>query len=269
MNGQNDESRASDGARAGLTAPLPDPTVDNDTDSESETDDEILHDSDQNSAAREKERLRVMEAAGLVVQAAPPSHQRRRPPPPRPRPVSTASDIEARPAASPALSFATAAEEAPSESEQPAETDFTAEDAYAQWQKLQGNAGTASRQQTDQQALLAALSSLSHGQGQVQGETRKTWSSLVDSGTLATIPDQERKRQEAIFELIKTESGYLETLQLVVQEYYAKAQGLLEDKTVQVIFANIEDILLWSVVSISKYTLQWAARLTKSPDILL
>jgi hypothetical protein len=141
------------------------------------------------------------------------------------------------------VSFATAAEDVTEPSERETATDYTTQDAYAQWEQLQRAAGAGRAPNTDQQHLHAALTSLN------LSDMRKTWSSLVESGSLESIPEQERKRQEAIFELIKTESSYLETLQLVVQEYYSKAQTAVDDKTVQVIFANVEDILLWSVVS--------------------
>lgn len=79
----------------------------------------------------------------------------------------------------------------------------------------------------------------------------KTWSSLVDPSALATMPEPERKRQEAIFELIKSESTYLTALQRIVQEFFARLQPLLDDVASQVIFANIEDILMWSVTFLS------------------
>lgn len=79
----------------------------------------------------------------------------------------------------------------------------------------------------------------------------KTWSSLVDPSALATMPEPERKRQEAIFELIKSESTYLTALQRIVQEFFARLQPLLDDAASQVIFANIENILMWSVTFLS------------------
>ena len=83
------------------------------------------------------------------------------------------------------------------------------------------------------------------------GSLGKTWSSLVDPSALATMPEPERKRQEAIFELIKSESTYLTALQRIVQEFFARLQPLLDDAASQVIFANIEDILMWSVTFLS------------------
>ncbi|ELU37390.1 protein binding protein [Rhizoctonia solani AG-1 IA] len=51
------------------------------------------------------------------------------------------------------------------------------------------------------------------------------------------IPDDERKRQEAIFELIATES-----------KFYASMVQMLDEKSATVIFANVEDILLCNTV---------------------
>ena len=45
----------------------------------------------------------------------------------------------------------------------------------------------------------------------------KSWASLLDQSTLEGIPDMERKRQEAIFELINTEAAYVRDLQLIVE----------------------------------------------------
>lgn len=42
-----------------------------------------------------------------------------------------------------------------------------------------------------------------------------TWSSTMDPSELAVISPEERKRQEAIFELISTEKSYLRDLQLI------------------------------------------------------
>lgn len=63
------------------------------------------------------------------------------------------------------------------------------------------------------------------------------------------MPEKARKRQEAIFELIKSEESFLESLQSVVRVWFTKLQPLLDEKASLVIFANIEDILLWSAVS--------------------
>ncbi|KAF9650631.1 hypothetical protein BDM02DRAFT_1351141 [Thelephora ganbajun] len=78
-----------------------------------------------------------------------------------------------------------------------------------------------------------------------------SWASLVDKSALDGIPPQERKRQEAIFELIITESSYVRDLQLVVEIFYSKTMSLLDEKAVKVVFANIEDILLTNTAFLS------------------
>lgn len=71
-----------------------------------------------------------------------------------------------------------------------------------------------------------------------------SWSSLVDKDVLEGIPPAERKRQEAIFELIVTESAYVRDLQLIVEVFYTSLIDVLDQKATTVIFANVEDILL-------------------------
>jgi hypothetical protein len=44
-----------------------------------------------------------------------------------------------------------------------------------------------------------------------------SWASLVDKTALEGIPSDERRRQEAIFELINTEAAYVRDLQLIVE----------------------------------------------------
>jgi len=62
------------------------------------------------------------------------------------------------------------------------------------------------------------------GVGAVHGSTREgspafgtSWASLLDRTALEEIPKVERKRQEAIFELISTEADYVRDLQLIVE----------------------------------------------------
>ncbi|KAL1409574.1 hypothetical protein Q8F55_003565 [Vanrija albida] len=74
----------------------------------------------------------------------------------------------------------------------------------------------------------------------------KTWGSLVDPSVLSTMTTQERKRQESIFEFIATESSYVRDLQLIVGVFYAKLMTILDDKSLTVIFANVEDILMFN-----------------------
>lgn len=81
------------------------------------------------------------------------------------------------------------------------------------------------------------------------------------------MPTKERKRQEAIFELISTEAAYVRDLQLIVevglftaklwrrltcshyQVFYTNLIPILDQKAVTVIFANVEDILLTNTVN--------------------
>lgn len=74
-----------------------------------------------------------------------------------------------------------------------------------------------------------------------------TWTSFMGSDAVSDIPEAERKRQEAIFELIATESTHVRDLQIVVQVFFDAIQPLLNAKAATVIFANIEDILLAAV----------------------
>lgn len=69
-----------------------------------------------------------------------------------------------------------------------------------------------------------------------------TWSSLVDRSVLETMSDRERKRQEAIFELIATEGAYVRDLQLIVEVFYRGLLDLLDNQALEGIFGNIEDV---------------------------
>lgn len=79
-----------------------------------------------------------------------------------------------------------------------------------------------------------------------------SWSSLVDKEALKDLPPHERKRQEAIFELINTESAYIRDLQLVVEVFYSNMLALLDEKAINTIFANVEDILLTNTAFLSQ-----------------
>ncbi|KAJ3050644.1 hypothetical protein HK097_008351 [Rhizophlyctis rosea] len=70
------------------------------------------------------------------------------------------------------------------------------------------------------------------------------WTNKVDPRLLERIPGDERKRQEAIFELIGTEQSYVRDLQLIVEVFYAPLQTLLQPSDVKSLFSNLEEILL-------------------------
>ncbi|KAI0294656.1 hypothetical protein B0F90DRAFT_1755296 [Multifurca ochricompacta] len=78
-----------------------------------------------------------------------------------------------------------------------------------------------------------------------------SWASLVDKSALEGLPDRERRRQEAIFELIATEGAYVRDLQLIVEIFYSSMLRFLEPKTISVIFSNVEDILLTNTTFLS------------------
>ncbi|KAI6004671.1 Dbl homology domain-containing protein [Pisolithus albus] len=78
-----------------------------------------------------------------------------------------------------------------------------------------------------------------------------SWASLLDRTALEGIPAVERKRQEAIFELISTEADYVRDLQLIVELFYSRLVDMLEAESTSVIFSNIEDILLTNTAFLS------------------
>ncbi|KAI6140316.1 Dbl homology domain-containing protein [Pisolithus tinctorius] len=78
-----------------------------------------------------------------------------------------------------------------------------------------------------------------------------SWASLVDRTALEEIPAVERKRQEAIFELISTEADYVRDLQLIVELFYSRLVDILGEDSTSVIFSNIEDILLTNTAFLS------------------
>ncbi|KAI6004641.1 hypothetical protein EDD15DRAFT_2216388 [Pisolithus albus] len=75
-----------------------------------------------------------------------------------------------------------------------------------------------------------------------------SWASLLDRTALEGIPAAERKRQEAIFELISTGADYVRDLQLIVELFYSRLVDMLEAESTSVIFSNIEDSLLTNTV---------------------
>ncbi|KAI5983203.1 hypothetical protein EDD15DRAFT_2376760 [Pisolithus albus] len=64
------------------------------------------------------------------------------------------------------------------------------------------------------------------------------WVSLLDRTALEGIPAVERKRQEAIFELISTEADYVRDLQLIVELFYSRLVDMLEAESTSVAFLS-------------------------------
>lgn len=78
-----------------------------------------------------------------------------------------------------------------------------------------------------------------------------SWSSLVGPELLSGLSDTERKRQEAIFELISTETAHVRDLQIIVEVFFNSMQSMLSEKASTVIFANIESVLFTAVTYLS------------------
>lgn len=78
-----------------------------------------------------------------------------------------------------------------------------------------------------------------------------SWSSLVGPELLSGLSDTERKRQEAIFELISTETAHVRDLQIIVEVFFNSMQSMLSEKASTVIFANIESVLFAAVTYLS------------------
>ncbi|TFY81602.1 hypothetical protein EWM64_g2415 [Hericium alpestre] len=93
-------------------------------------------------------------------------------------------------------------------------------------------------------SLISRESSIGPGFG-------SSWASLVDKSALEGMPARERSRQEAIFELIATETAYVRDLQLIVGVFYSSMLDILEPKAIAVVFANVEDLLLTNTTFLS------------------
>lgn len=73
----------------------------------------------------------------------------------------------------------------------------------------------------------------------------------MDPETIKNISKEERKRQEAIYELISTEQSYLRDLQMIIELFYGPLQNILSQDELNIIFSNIEDILLCNTAILS------------------
>ncbi|CAG8576933.1 3066_t:CDS:10, partial [Cetraspora pellucida] len=84
-----------------------------------------------------------------------------------------------------------------------------------------------------------------------QGPSAPLWAGIMDSKTLKSITKEERKRQEAIYELIITEQTYLRDLQIIIELFYGPLQNFLSDQELSTLFCNIQDILLCNTAILS------------------
>ncbi|KAG0143956.1 hypothetical protein CROQUDRAFT_48072 [Cronartium quercuum f. sp. fusiforme G11] len=78
-----------------------------------------------------------------------------------------------------------------------------------------------------------------------------SWTSLMDSATLSAYSDREKKRQEAIFELIKTEAAFVQNCQMLTEVFHQRLAPVLGTRASTVIFANIEEIMMFGVTFLS------------------
>ncbi|KXS10786.1 Dbl homology domain-containing protein [Gonapodya prolifera JEL478] len=75
------------------------------------------------------------------------------------------------------------------------------------------------------------------------GKEYETWSSRMDPQILEGLSQEERKRQEAIYELIRTEQTYVQDLQMIVEDFYNPMQNFMKAEDLKQIFSNIGEIL--------------------------
>ncbi|KAG8749194.1 hypothetical protein FRC11_011540, partial [Ceratobasidium sp. 423] len=282
-------------------------------DLESSSEDEYLSDEgDADQAARELERQRVLEAAGLIVKQAPPRPPRkRRPAPKAPQRHRRSRSDDGRDVSPREGSLPGTPPRDKSLPEAPDENDsiLRIDDAYERYQAYRqtregrasltsfegipniGSSAAVPPTPVSPSATISSLPSATDstkaaiknffGRGSERDRPRATvtisapvisapisssgganergpspafgmsWTSLVDKSVVEGIPDDERKRQEAIFELIATESAYVRDLQMIVEKFYASMVPMLDEKSATVIFANVEDILLCNTTFLS------------------
>ncbi|KAJ8662806.1 hypothetical protein O0I10_000982 [Lichtheimia ornata] len=101
------------------------------------------------------------------------------------------------------------------------------------------------RQTSSSSPSSSTISSMSATPGLV------TWASTMDPSELAVISPEERKRQEAIFELVSTEKSYLRDLQLIANVFYTESMKYLARDEQDVVFSNIDDLLLTNTALLS------------------
>ncbi|CAG8440515.1 4016_t:CDS:10 [Acaulospora colombiana] len=100
---------------------------------------------------------------------------------------------------------------------------------------------------TDSKISPSALAAVKPD-GSGQGPSASSWADLKIGEDLTK---EERRRQEAIYELIFTEQTYLRDLQMIVEVFYGPMQDLLPKNELEMIFSNIEDILLHNTAILS------------------
>ncbi|TIA91127.1 hypothetical protein E3P99_01232 [Wallemia hederae] len=84
-----------------------------------------------------------------------------------------------------------------------------------------------------------------------QSDKSSTWSSLINHEALESFSAVERNRQEAIYELIKSEAVYVQDLTAIVEVFLANMIPEVDAGLVEIIFSNIEDLLLLNATFVS------------------
>ncbi|CAG8781616.1 7151_t:CDS:10, partial [Gigaspora margarita] len=84
-----------------------------------------------------------------------------------------------------------------------------------------------------------------------QGPSIPLWAGIIDPKILESISKEERKRQEAIYELITTEQIYLRDLQMIIKLFYGPLQNFLSEQELSTLFCNIQDILICNTTILS------------------
>ncbi|KAF7972256.1 hypothetical protein HWV62_18572 [Athelia sp. TMB] len=246
---------------------------------DSDDEDEDSGEAEANWEAREKERQRVLEAAGLIVTQADK-------PPPRLERVRSARQRRPAPAApqrnSAASVSTTSTKELPSVPERVSSpVDSTrVDDAFDRYEAFKHTQGAPANNRlsvassfetapsTPAEASPAVslapstsgehrpYSNLLHFLGRKTPANETSDRKLTISGPIMDSPGSPARENSpafgsAIFELITTESDYVRDLQLIVEVFYSSMIPLLDQKAITVIFANVEDILLTNTTFLS------------------
>ena len=110
--------------------------------------------------------------------------------------------------------------------------------------------GSSSSQLVDRTSVISRPISKANNE-ETSSTFGKTWASLIDDEALKSMGDHERKRQEAIFELIMSEKSYVGDLTAIIEVYLANLIGKLNDQNLSIIFSNVEDIILINTAFLS------------------
>ncbi|KAJ3099858.1 hypothetical protein HDU96_010540 [Phlyctochytrium bullatum] len=79
------------------------------------------------------------------------------------------------------------------------------------------------------------------------------WVSVVAQADFERLTLEERKRQEAIYELIQTEQAYVRDLQIIFEVFYQPMAQYLSQQDINTIFSNLEDILMTNTIILSDW----------------